>query len=216
MQERTPNTDARERVLEAAERLFARKGYASVTLRDIAAEVGIRHTSLYHHVPGGKEELFIEVTEREFERHRQGLAQVLHSTKLEIQAQLYAVADWLLSQPPVDLLRMGYVDMPAIDSTQAERLTRMAYASILSPIEEVLEQAEQRGEIKHHDFGLIAGSLLGMIEALFAVPEHAFFEDMHLEETGVPLPVQGRQRMVRELIDVMLTGLRVHDSNYRP
>jgi AcrR family transcriptional regulator len=216
MQERVPNTDARERVLEAAERLFARKGYTAVTLRDIAAEVGIRHTSLYHHVPGGKEELFIEVTEREFERHRSGLLQALNNVKPEIQAQLYAVADWLLSQPPVDLLRMGYVDMPAIDALQAERLTRMAYASILSPIEAALEQAEMRGEIKHHDFGLIAGGLLGMIEALFSVPEHAFFEEMHLEETGVPLPVQGRQRMAYELIAVMLSGLRVHDSSYQP
>ncbi len=211
-----PNTDARERVLEAAEKLFARKGYASVTLRDIAAEVGIRHTSLYHHVPGGKEELFIEVTEREFDRHRRGLTLALHNAELEIRAQLYAVADWLLSQPPVDLLRMGYVDMPAIDSTQAERLTRMAYAAILAPIEEMLEQAEQRGEIKHHDFGLIAGGLLGMIEALFAVPEHAFFEEMHMEETGVPIPIQGRQRMARELIDVMLSGLRAHHSSYQP
>ena len=189
MQERVSNTDARERVLEAAEKLFARKGYASVTLRDIAAEVGIRHTSLYHHVPGGKEELFIEVTEREFERHRQGLTRSLDAAHPEIQAQLYAVADWLLSQPPVDLLRMGYVDMPAIDPVQADRLTRMAYTSILSPIEEALEQAEKRGEIKHHDFGLMAGGLLGMIEALFSVPEHAFFEEMHLEETGVPFPV---------------------------
>ncbi len=56
------NTDARERVLDAAERLFAERGYASVTLRDIAAEVGIRHTSLYHHVPGGKEAIFAHPT----------------------------------------------------------------------------------------------------------------------------------------------------------
>lgn len=214
MQKLTPNTDARERVLKAAERLFASKGYASVTLRDIAAEVGIRHTSLYHHVPGGKEELFVEVTEREFERHRLGLTQAILGADTDIRAQLYAAANWLLSQPPVDLLRMTYADMPAIDPVQAGRLTRMAYTSILSPIEEIFAQAELRGEIKHHDFGLIAGGLLGMIEALFAVPEQVFFEDMKMEATMVPLPVQGRQLMVRELVDVMITGLRHHDSDY--
>lgn len=214
MQERGSGTDARERVLRAAEKLFANKGYAAVTLRDIAAEVGIRHTSLYHHVPGGKEELFVEVTVREFERHRRGLTQAILATDAAIRAQLYAAADWLLSQPPVDLLRMTYADMPAIDPVQAQRLTQMAYASILSPIEGALVQAEQRGEIKHHDFGLVAGGLLGMIEALFTVPEQVFFEDMNLKATAVPPPVQGRQRMARELIDVVLAGLRNHDSDY--
>ena len=48
-------SEARERVLDGAAKLFTERGYAAVTLRDIAAEVGIRHTSLYHHVPGGKE-----------------------------------------------------------------------------------------------------------------------------------------------------------------
>jgi AcrR family transcriptional regulator len=38
-------SEARERVLAAAERLFAERGYAAVTLRDIAAAVGIRHAS---------------------------------------------------------------------------------------------------------------------------------------------------------------------------
>ncbi len=34
---------ARERVMDTAERLYARKGYNAVTLRDIAAEIGIHH-----------------------------------------------------------------------------------------------------------------------------------------------------------------------------
>ncbi|MBZ0309485.1 MAG: TetR/AcrR family transcriptional regulator, partial [Anaerolineae bacterium] len=52
-----------------AEHLFAERGYTAVTLRDIAEAVGLRHASLYHHVPGGKEALFIEVTERTMKRH---------------------------------------------------------------------------------------------------------------------------------------------------
>ncbi|GAC1469417.1 MAG: hypothetical protein NVS2B12_12480 [Ktedonobacteraceae bacterium] len=216
MQERIPNTDARERVLRAAARLFARKGYAAVTLRDIAAEVGIRHTSLYHHVPGGKEEMFVEVTERELERHRRGLVQAITDAGPDIRAQLYAVADWLLSQPPVDLLRMTHADMPAIDPVQAGRLLKMAYDTILAPIEEVLVQAGQRGDLKPHDFGLIAGSLFGMLEALFIVPEQVLFEDMNLKATTVAPSIQGRQRMARELVDVLLAGLRNHDSDYVP
>ena len=115
---------ARERVMDTAERLFARKGYNAVTLRDIAAEIGIHHTTLYHHVPGGKEQLFIDVVERNFEHHRRGLTQAIAGAPSDIRLQLRAIADWLLSQPPMDLVRMVYSDLPAIDPAQADRRRR--------------------------------------------------------------------------------------------
>jgi TetR/AcrR family transcriptional regulator, cholesterol catabolism regulator len=194
MGESTPNTESRERVLDAAERLFAKKGYAAVTLRDIAADVGIRHTSLYHHVPGGKEQLFVEVTERHLKRHRDGLTQAIAESQPDIRLQLYAAAGWLLSQPPMDLVRMVYSDMPAIESSQAERLSEVAYDSMLSPIEAALEQARHRGEIRHLNLGLIAGAILGMVETMYAVPEYAL--------------VKSRTAMACEVIDVLLDGLR--------
>jgi TetR/AcrR family transcriptional regulator, cholesterol catabolism regulator len=188
-------SDARERVLSTAERLFAQRGYTAVTLRDIAAEVGIRHTSLYHHVPGGKEELFVEVTERTLNRHRAGLTQAISAAGSDVRQQLYAASDWLLAQPPMDLIRMSNSDMPAIDKAHAHRLSQMAYDSMMGPIEAALEQAQARNEIAHHNLGLIAGGLLGMIESLHALPE---FE---LD------PGQRRSQLAHELIDVLLDGL---------
>ena len=73
---------AYERVMDTAERLFARKGYNAVTLRDIASEIGIHHTTVYHHVPGGKEQLYIDVVERNLGHHRQGLTQAIASAPL--------------------------------------------------------------------------------------------------------------------------------------
>lgn len=194
MSEQPPNTDARERVLAAAEQLFAQKGYAAVTLRDIAAEVGIRHTSLYHHVPGGKEELFVEVTERNFNRHSVGLKQMMSKTAPDIRSQLQAIANWLLSQPPMDLVRMMHSDMPAIDEAQAERLSLLALESLIIPIEEALQRAAQQGEVSHHNLTLVAGGILGMIESLYAIPEYAV--------------IGSRAAMAHELIDVLLDGLR--------
>jgi AcrR family transcriptional regulator len=68
------SSESRERVLQQAEHLFSERGYAAVTLRDIAAGLGIRQASLYHHVPGGKEQLYVEVTERNLRRIRMGCA----------------------------------------------------------------------------------------------------------------------------------------------
>ncbi|MDQ6695735.1 MAG: TetR/AcrR family transcriptional regulator [Chloroflexota bacterium] len=193
--EQEANSEARERVLEAAARLFGQRGYTVVTLRDIAAEVGIRHTSLYHHAPGGKEDLFVEVTERSLKRHRDGLNQAMNSAGPHIRAQLCAAAGWLLSQPPMDLIRMVYTDMPAINPAQAGRLSLMAYESMLLPIQNALDGARARGEIGHNNLGLVAGGLMGMVESIHSVPSYAV--------------TTTRAEMACDLIDVMLDGLRV-------
>jgi AcrR family transcriptional regulator len=192
-----PPIGARERVLDAAEQLFAQRGYAAVTLRDIGAAVGIRHASLYHHVPGGKEELYVEVTERHLQRHQAGLTQAITAAQPTMRAQLHAAAGWLLSQPPMDLLRMVHSDMPAIDAQHAERLSRLAYAALIEPIAAALSAGQVRGEIRHPDLPLIAGGLLGMIESMYAAPPAAF---EHAAQT--------RQSMAATLIDVVLDGLR--------
>jgi AcrR family transcriptional regulator len=190
-------SEARERVIEVAERLFAQKGYAAVTLRDIANELGIKHASLYHHAPGGKEELYIEVMERTLKRHHAGMTHAIASAAPDIRSRLCAAADWLLSQPPMDLVRMVYSDMPEINADHARRLSENAFQMMITPIGLALEMAQTRGEIHHHDVGLVAGGVLGMVESLHAVPPEAFAVG-HRDRYG----------MAYELIDVMLDGVR--------
>ncbi|MBK8799345.1 MAG: helix-turn-helix transcriptional regulator [Anaerolineales bacterium] len=69
--------DSTQRVLDVAETLFMDRGYNAITLRDIADELGIKQASLYYHFPGGKEQLFLTMAERMFERHRQGIVTAL-------------------------------------------------------------------------------------------------------------------------------------------
>lgn len=51
---------ARERILNAAARLFRDRGYKSTTVRDIAAEVGILSGSLFYHFKS-KEQMLVEM-----------------------------------------------------------------------------------------------------------------------------------------------------------
>jgi AcrR family transcriptional regulator len=54
----------RERILDAAETLFAQRGYEGATLRDVAARVNLRTPSLYNHFDS-KESLYASVLERD-------------------------------------------------------------------------------------------------------------------------------------------------------
>jgi AcrR family transcriptional regulator len=65
-----------ERILDAAEALFAERGYEGATLRDVAAAVGIRNPSLYNHF-SNKESLYAAVLER-------GIRPVLDLLALEV------------------------------------------------------------------------------------------------------------------------------------
>ena len=54
-------TDAKERMIRTASDLFRARGYHGVGLAEILEESGAPKGSFYHHFPGGKDELAVEV-----------------------------------------------------------------------------------------------------------------------------------------------------------
>ena len=56
--------NTRERILEAGTELFRRQGYAGTGLKQLVAKADAPFGSLYHHFPGGKDELTAEVIRR--------------------------------------------------------------------------------------------------------------------------------------------------------
>lgn len=192
------SSDARERVLNVSERLFGQRGYDSVTLRDIATELGIRQASLYHHVPGGKEQLYVEVTERGLRRHLAGLEAAV-AAGIDLEAQLKAAARWLLSQSPVNIGRMVQSDFPAIGREHAERLIDVSFQCLILPVTRALMVAEARGEIQAPQPILLAASFVNMIEGLWSAGG------------GRPVP-HSKVEMADELIRVLLDGMRPRPS----
>lgn len=65
--------DTRERIMEAALRLFARKGYLGTSMSDIAAQLGITKPALYKHY-AAKQEILDRIIEKmnELDRERAG------------------------------------------------------------------------------------------------------------------------------------------------
>jgi AcrR family transcriptional regulator len=91
--EETPST--RDQILDAGERLFAKRGYDGVSMRDIVAETALRNqASLYHHFQN-KQALYEAALKR-------GLQQILDlvperhgSTSEEIDAHVDRLMDYL-------------------------------------------------------------------------------------------------------------------------
>lgn len=77
--------DARERIERAALRVFARRGYATATVRDVAREAGVAQGLLYNYF-AGKQQLLVAIA-------RRGLADVAAS---------FAAAE--VDAPPVERL----------------------------------------------------------------------------------------------------------------
>lgn len=185
---------ARERMLAVAERLFSERGYASVTLRDIADELGIRQASLYHHAPEGKEQIFVEVTERHLFRLRRELEEVARAAEPNLAAQLSAIAMTLLDHPPIDLTRMTLSDMPEIDEDKARYLTSLAFHSLIEPIMEVFTQARSRSELRTEE----------KYDPLLAVSFFTTIETIHIGEQYARMPAE---EMAEVMIDVMRRGV---------
>jgi AcrR family transcriptional regulator len=89
-----------ERILDAAEALFAARGYAATTLRDVARAVGLRNPSLYNHFDG-KEALYAAVLERGIRPVFETLMRsVIHEEEAEAQARLLEEVMAILARRP--------------------------------------------------------------------------------------------------------------------
>jgi AcrR family transcriptional regulator len=185
--------NARERVLIAAETLFRQRGYNVVTMRDIAEEVGIRQASLYYHFPS-KEQLFITVVEQVFERHRNGLQQVLAEAGSDLRSQLHAASHWFISQPPIHFLSLMRTDMPALSEEQTQRLSLVASQCILDPIKQLFVAAQEQSQIRDVTPDNLTGFFLSVMDGI------------HYAST---LPgTSPKEVMASELVSVLLDGLR--------
>lgn len=89
-----PRSESRTKILDTAESLFARRGYAGVGMREVAQGVGLGKSSLFHHFPT-KLELYNEVLGRALDRLAEPLAPVLRAP-LDPAARLERLIDALV------------------------------------------------------------------------------------------------------------------------
>jgi AcrR family transcriptional regulator len=91
------DVDTPTRILDAAEKLFAERGFHAVSVREITAEAGVNGAAIFYHF-GRKEDLFAAVLERR-----------AAPLELERRRRLDAVLDQPAAAPTLEALIEAYI-----------------------------------------------------------------------------------------------------------
>ncbi len=190
----TPSDDASAHVLDAAERVFLERGYAGTRMRDLAAALDIRPPSLYHHAPGGKAELWDRVVGRALARHERGLRAAAEDAGPDLRRQLCGMADWLLSQPPVNVVAVAQSQIAGGPEAEAHATAERMYGALMVPVADVVREAAARGEVREEVApDLFAGAFVTAVSGLLPT----------VRAGSLPRPAQD---LGREIVDLLLGG----------
>ncbi|MDX2139409.1 MAG: TetR/AcrR family transcriptional regulator [Chloroflexota bacterium] len=159
-----------QRLLDAASEQFGTRGYKAVTLRDIGNALGMEHASLYYYAPGGKKQLYLDVMERSFLRHQEGIEAAIAQAGEDVRAQLKAVGRWLVSQPPMDMKGVIHTSSVEIGEEQSARLSQLAYNALRQPLVKALAAARKREEISQRNLDMAALAFVTLIEVVHGIP----------------------------------------------
>lgn len=186
-----------ERILDAAEALFAAKGYAATSLRDVADVVGLRIPSLYNHIES-KEALYEAVLARVIGPVLSALAEPLEAA--DSRARVVALALDILAKHP-NLPRLVQHEILA----GGERLSPLLSEWLRPVLARAEESIEATGAAKHWDaeqIPLLALALFHVVIGYFGTAP------VYRELTGVDLldedALSRHTRFFQELVSRLL------------
>ncbi|MBN3893284.1 MULTISPECIES: TetR/AcrR family transcriptional regulator [unclassified Nostoc] len=193
-------TQTRTRILEAAQRLFASKGFDGTTTRDLAQAAGIAEGTLFRHFPNKKAILVEVATSGWVEILTDLLTELSEMGSYKAVAQVMRRRMWNF-QKNADLMRVCFMEVqfhPDLrDRIQLEVITKMTDVG-----EAFFQTAMDKGIYRQGDAKLVAKVFLGM----FAIA--GFSNNTIIEPDASP---QQMQEMAEGLADIFLNGVLVKE-----
>jgi AcrR family transcriptional regulator len=163
--------ELRSKILNAARSLFARQGYAAVTMREIARKIGYTATALYYHFPD-KESLLRELCETDFRSLSDSFRRLgrVGDPVERIRRTGRAYVDFGLEHPQhYRLMFMTPHPQPSPDELCIERGNpeQDAYAFLRQAVQEALAAGRFRPDLKDAD--LIVQALWAGVHGVVAL-----------------------------------------------
>src|SRR5262245_5269442 len=141
---------SRDKILDVAEALFARRGFAGIGLREVADTSGLSKSALFHHFRS-KEQLYHEVILRVLLRIRERFDADTASTdspRAQLERWLEDLIDTLAEHPtaPRLLLRALFEEEEA--ASPESEATEQLLASIIGDAERLIQRGIECGELR--------------------------------------------------------------------
>lgn len=156
----------REMLLATAAELFARRGYRATTLDDIAAELDIKKTSLYHYIHS-KEQLLIEIYDQILDRIEAAVGPIA-KIDLPVDERLRRMvhAHVAVVGAEHDMLAVMFREEAELPEPSRSGIAarKRAYERIF---ERTIEEGQQTGALRPLPARLVVVGLLGMCNWMY-------------------------------------------------
>jgi AcrR family transcriptional regulator len=194
-------TETKKRILQAAQKLFARSGYDGTTTRELATAAGVAEGTLFRHFDN-KKAILIEVA-------TEGWVELLTDllTELSEMGSYKAVAQvmrrrMLNIRENSDMMRVCFLEAQFHPDLR-DRIQLEVIAKMTDVAEAFFETAMQKGVYRQMNPKIVAQVFLGM----FAVA--GFSQNTIMEPNASP---QEMQEMAEGLADIFLNGVLLKDE----
>jgi len=174
MNDATANSHAK--ILEVAEALYARRGFAGVGMRELAEAAGLGKSSLFHHFRS-KVQLYLAVVERVLARVEERVQPILtaHAPAAErLDRWIDALVDAFAEQPASARLLLRALfeedEFDAADWPEGQAAERRL-ANVLDGITRLLQQGMRAGEFRAASAPHVVQALIGATIYHFASGE---------------------------------------------
>jgi len=149
--------------------LFARQGLAATGIKQILQEADASFSSLYHHFPGGKDELAAEAIETAglfFQRHVEQVWDAASDLVSAMDAVFRGAADALVASDYADACPIGTVAMEVASNNESLRVaTARVYGAWAASAQERLES----GGLTAEEAARHALTIVTLLEGAFVV-----------------------------------------------
>jgi AcrR family transcriptional regulator len=164
-------------LLAAARSAFLAKNYAEVTMDEIAEAAGVTKGALYHHFQS-KEALYLEMMHADLREKRQLFCSALERPGTAWE-RLRRLTLRFLELPPEtrDLIKLVRRDINIFRDPVREQLVRAYQATLPQPIEAVIREGIEQGELAPSDARLLSWIYVAIVEVMLTPYAATRYED---------------------------------------
>jgi AcrR family transcriptional regulator len=198
----TTEVDTQSKILQAAQRLFAQRGYGGTTTRDLAQAAGVAEGTLFRHFEN-KKAILVEVA-------TQGWVEILTDllTELSEMANYKAVAQvmrkrMLNFRKNTDMMRVCFMEAQFHPELR-EQIQTQVIGKMTDVAEAFFQTAMDRGIYRQMNPRVVARIFLGM----FTVA--GFSQGTLGDDVG---SIQSMQELAEGLADIFLNGVLEKDAS---